>query len=116
MGRHDAAAFREQAGCWVRDGLRSVASVAHELGVPENILHGWLQTVEKQLGGTVCRFRAPARGRERRLRNLEEEHAILKIAMRLVASGRKSHGRSFTHTVPSYYNEVSGVSCVAERL
>ncbi|MCY0878974.1 MAG: transposase [Firmicutes bacterium] len=42
MGRRYAVAFKEQPVRLVREGHRSVASVARELGVPENPRHDWV--------------------------------------------------------------------------
>ncbi|MCY0878055.1 MAG: hypothetical protein OWU84_03805 [Firmicutes bacterium] len=84
MGRRHAVAFKEQAVCWVREGHRNVASVAHELGVPKNprhdCVHAWDKHPEPPFvgSGRLRPAEQAARDLERRIRDLEEERAILK--------------------------------------
>ncbi|MCY0877556.1 MAG: transposase [Firmicutes bacterium] len=89
-------AFQEQAVCLVLEGHRSMASVARELGVPENLRHDWVHALDEHpkppfVGSGRLRpaEQAAARDWERRIRDWEEENAILKRAMRIFASGRK---------------------------
>ncbi|MCY0877442.1 MAG: transposase [Firmicutes bacterium] len=46
MGRRYDVAFKEQAVRLVREGYRSVASVARELDVPENTLYDWVHALD----------------------------------------------------------------------
>ncbi|MCY0878413.1 MAG: hypothetical protein OWU84_05705 [Firmicutes bacterium] len=84
MGLRDAVAFPEQAVRLVREGHRSVASVARELGVPENPRHDGVHVLDKHPeqpfvgSGRLRPAEHAARDLERRIRDLEEENAILK--------------------------------------
>ncbi|MCY0879068.1 MAG: transposase [Firmicutes bacterium] len=119
MGRRYDVAFKEQAVRWVREGHRGVASVARELGVPENPLHDWVHALDQHPeqpfvgSGRLRPAEQAARDWERRIRDLEEEHAILKKAVRRVANGRKSHWRSFMHAAPPAGSRRGVKSCLS---
>ncbi|NMP25218.1 transposase [Sulfobacillus sp. DSM 109850] len=74
---------------------KSVAQVADELGIPSSTLHGWIKATQERpdepfIGSGQLRPEDhAARELQKRLRDLEEENAILKKAMRIFANDRK---------------------------
>ena len=74
---------------------KSGAQVARELGIPSKTLYGWVAAykgdpVEPFVGSGHLKAEDQAlRDLQRRIRDLEEENAILKKAMRLVTNDRK---------------------------
>ena len=79
------AEFRAQAVRLVRDGKRTIASVARELGIGQQTLSGWLRQAEIDEGGGPAGSLTTAEREElQRLRRdnkrLQEERDILKKA------------------------------------
>jgi len=74
---------------------KPVATVSKELGIPDTTLHQWLKNAREHperpfVGSGKLRVAdQEARECQRRIRDLEEENAILKKAMRIFANDRK---------------------------
>lgn len=89
------AAFKQQAVQLVTELHKPVADVARDLGIPDTTLHQWLKNArnhpaEPFVGSGRLRPDDQAmRDLQRRLRDLEEENAILKKAMRIFTQDRK---------------------------
>jgi len=76
--------FKEQAIKAVIDGKKSVAQVAHDLGISSKTLGPWVTAYRKELAGQPIPEDMPDKERmkelERRNRELEQENAFLKKA------------------------------------
>lgn len=87
--------FKAQAVRLVVELHKPARQVAHELGVPEQTLHGWIKAVQQDparpfVGSGRLRPEDQAlRDLHKRIRDLEEENAILKKAMRIFTNDRK---------------------------
>lgn len=85
-------AFKQQAVQLVTDLQKPVAAVARDLGIPDRTLHQWLKNARKHPdrpfvgSGNLRAEDQAARELQRRIRDLEEENAILKKAMRIFAN------------------------------
>ncbi|NMP22059.1 transposase [Sulfobacillus harzensis] len=84
MARRCDKAFKEQAIQMVIELHQPVAEVARDFGVPDTTLHQWLKNArehpwEPHVGsGHLREADQAARELQRRIRDLEEENAILK--------------------------------------
>ena len=84
MGKQYDTEFKMQAVRLATELNQSVAQVAQELGVPSSTLHGWIKATQEQpdrpfIGSGQLRPEdQAARELQKRLRDLEEENAILK--------------------------------------
>lgn len=89
------AAFKEQAVQLVTELQKPVAVVAKELGIPDTTLHQWVKNAREHPdrpfvgSGKLRDADQERRDLQRRVRDLEEENAILKKAMRIFANDRK---------------------------
>ncbi len=87
--------FKQRAVQLVLAGPKSGAQVARELGIPANTLYQWIQAYQEDPkhpfvgSGHLKPEDAAQRALERRIRDLEEENAILKKAMRIFTNDRK---------------------------
>jgi transposase len=87
--------FKHRAVQLVLEGSKPGAQVARELGIPANTLYQWVQAYRDDPkhpfvgSGHLKPDDAAQRALERRIRDLEEENAILKKAMRIFANDRK---------------------------
>ncbi|SMC06855.1 transposase [Sulfobacillus thermosulfidooxidans DSM 9293] len=88
-------AFKEQAVQLVLTQQKSGAQVARELGIPSKTLYAWVAAykadpVEPFVGRGHLKAEDQAlHDLQRRIRDLEEENAILKKAMRIFTNDRK---------------------------
>ena len=84
MGKHYDTEFKLQAVRLATDLNKSVAQVAEELGIPSSTLHGWIKATQQDPqrpfvgSGQLRPEDQAARELQKRLRDLEEENAILK--------------------------------------
>lgn len=93
--RHYDPDFKRQTVEYLLEQRKPVAQVARELEISPNTLHGWVkqykeksgQTVEG--GGTTAIDNRDLRELQKKIRDLEEENAILKKAMHIFAKDRK---------------------------
>ena len=92
MGKQYDTEFKLQAVRLATDLNKSVAQVAEELGIPSSTLHGWIKATQQDPqrpfvgSGQLRPEDQAARDLQKRLRDLEEENAILKKAMRIFAN------------------------------
>ena len=93
--RHDDQEFKIQTAQMILKQGKSVAQASRELGISKNTLHRWVNEY-KQDGEHAF----PGSGKlkpedqafhvmQKRIRDLEEENAILKKAMHIFAKDRK---------------------------
>lgn len=86
--------FKLDAVRLVEDGKR-IAEVARELDIAEQTLHNWVKKFSEDKdsafvgGGNLKPEDKAIRNLEKRLRDLEEENAILKKAMGIFAKNQK---------------------------
>ncbi len=84
MGKQYDNEFKSQAVRLATELNKSVAQVAEELGVPSSTLHGWIKATHQDPAqpftgsGQLRPADQAARDLQKRLRDLEEENAILK--------------------------------------
>ena len=84
MAKKYDAAFKEQAVQLVTELKKPVATVAQELGIPDTTLHQWLKNAREHPerpfvgSGKLRAADQEAREFQRRIRDLEEENALLK--------------------------------------
>jgi transposase len=89
------AEFKSQAVELVRRKTKPASRIAEELGVPRKTLYRWLEAGRQHPAEPFVgsgRLRAEdqrMRELERTVRDLQEENAILKKAMRIFANGQK---------------------------
>ncbi|MED2935178.1 transposase [Bacillus wiedmannii] len=85
--------FKRQSVQHILQTGKAVAQVARELGVSVNTLHGWVKKYKEEPKIKKQRtFRSKeqkASEIERRIRDLEEENAILKKAMHFFAKDHR---------------------------
>lgn len=85
--------FKRQSVKHIFTSGKSVAQVARELGVSVNTLHGWVKKYKQEPKVTKQRtFRSEdqqTKEMEQRIRDLEEENAILKKAMHFFAKDHR---------------------------
>jgi transposase len=90
--------YKQQTVEYILEQRKSVAQVARELDISANTLHGWIKQYKKQKPGQHAQEIRPEslderdlRALQKRIRDLEEENAILKIkkAMHIFAKDRK---------------------------
>ncbi len=92
MGKQYDTEFKLQAVRLATELNKSVTQVADELGIPSSTLHGWIKATQQDphqpfIGSGQLRPEdQAARDLQKRLRDLEEENAILKKAMRIFAN------------------------------
>ncbi|MDA8206586.1 MAG: transposase [Thermaerobacter sp.] len=92
MTRRYDKAFKEQAMQMVTELQKPVAEVARDLGIPDTTLHQWLKNHREHPeapyvgSGRLREADQATRDLQRRIRDLEEENAILKKAMRIFAN------------------------------
>ena len=92
MGKQYDTEFKLQAVRLATELNKSVTQVADELGIPSSTLHGWIKATQQDphqpfIGSGQLRPEdRAARDLQKRLRDLEEENAILKKAMRIFAN------------------------------
>ena len=92
--RYDRA-FKVEAARLVREEGRSVASVARDLGIGENLLHRWKQQLVQQgdtafVGtGNMSLEQAELRRLRRQLADVTEERNILKKAIAVFSDRRR---------------------------
>ncbi len=92
--RYDRA-FKVEAVRLVREEGRSVASVARDLGIGENLLHRWKQQFVQQgdtafVGpGNLSSEQAELRRLRRQLADVTEERDILKKAISVFSDRKK---------------------------
>jgi transposase len=73
---------------------KSVTQAARDLGIPENTLHRWLSDFKQDPetafvgSGNLKPEDKALRDMQRKIKDLEEENAILKKAMRIFANDR----------------------------
>ncbi|AUW94717.1 hypothetical protein BXT84_12805 [Sulfobacillus thermotolerans] len=95
MAKKYDAAFKAQAVQLVTELKKPIAEVARDLGIPDTTLPQWLKNVRQHPdrpfvgSGKLRPADQEVHDLPRRIRDLEEENAILKKAMRLVANDRK---------------------------
>lgn len=93
--QHYDAAFKQQAVQLVTELHKPVAEVARDLGIPDTTLHQWLKSAREHPdkpfvgSGRLRPDDQVTRELQRRIRDLEEENAILKKAMRIFTNDRK---------------------------
>ncbi len=84
-GKQYEEEFKHQSVKHVLQTGKAVAQVARELGISVNTLHGWVKKYKQESKVVQQRtFRSEdqkTNGMERRIRDVEEENAILKKAM-----------------------------------
>lgn len=88
-GKRYDAEFKADAARLVREGGRSVASVAKDLGVNPQTLRNWLGDDKKRPSSDKARImelEAELRAEKRRNNDLEESVAILKKAAAIFAT------------------------------
>ncbi|PGH78291.1 hypothetical protein CN899_28980 [Bacillus thuringiensis] len=85
--------FKRQSVKHISTTGKSVAQVARELGISVNTLHGWVKKYKQEPEVLKQRtFRSDnqqTKEMERRIRDLEEENAILKKAMHFFAKDHR---------------------------
>lgn len=89
------AEYKRQTVEYILEQRKSVAQVARELDISANTLHGWVKqfkqktSQEVQLDPSQPMDERALRELQKRIRDLEEENAILKKAMHIFAKDRK---------------------------
>jgi transposase len=89
------AAFKAQAVQLVTELKKPMAEVARDLGIPDTTLHQWLKNVRHHPdrpivgSGKLRPADQEVHDLQRRIRDWEEENAILKKAMRIFANDRQ---------------------------
>jgi transposase len=87
--------FKVQAVRMVKEDGKRVAEVARELDIAEQTLHNWVKKYNKDKeasfvgSGNLKPEDQSAHDQQRRIRDLEEENAILKKAMGIFAKDQK---------------------------
>jgi transposase len=87
--------FKIQTVQMIREQGKSVAQVARELGINKNTLHRWMDeyALDRNQAFPGSGHQRPEdqafRELQKRIRDLEEENAILKKAMHIFAKDRK---------------------------
>lgn len=98
MSKHKQydAEYKRQTVEYILEQRKSVAQVARELDISANTLHGWIKQYKKQNPsqfsqeiGLDSLDERDLRELQKRIRDLEEENAILKKAMHIFAKDRK---------------------------
>lgn len=97
MGKQYDADFKQQAVhlALAQAPEKPAAAIARELGVPKSTLYQWMEAVKTDpqqpfVGSGHLKAEDQAmHDLQRRVRDLEEENAILKKAMRIFANDRK---------------------------
>jgi transposase len=93
--RHYEKEFKVQTVKYILDGQKPVAQVARELEISDNTLYGWIKQYKQNSSqafvgrGHLKPDDQAAREIQKRLRDLEEENAILKKAMHIFAKDRR---------------------------
>jgi transposase len=87
--------FKKQTVEYILEQKKPVAQVARELDISANTLHGWVKQYKQKTGQAIQGdgFQPiddrDLRELQKRIRDLEEENAILKKAMHIFAKDRK---------------------------
>ncbi len=93
--KHYDREFKVQAVQLILEQHKSVTQAARDLGISENTLHRWLNDYKQDpdtafVGSGYLKPEDKAlRDMQRKIKDLEEENAILKKAMRIFANDRK---------------------------
>jgi len=94
-GQRYSEEFKQQALALVARKDKPATQIAQELGIPRKTLYKWMEAARQHPGEPFVgrgRLRAEdqqLRDLQRQVRNLQEENAILKKAVRLVTSDPK---------------------------
>ncbi len=87
--------FKFEAVRMVKEDGKKIAEVARELDIAEQTLHNWVSKYNKEQeagfvgSGNLKPEDKQARELQKRIRDLEEENAILKKAMGIFAKNQK---------------------------
>jgi len=87
--------FKIQTVKYILEAQKPVAQVARELEISDNTLYSWVKQYKQDAGqafvgrGHLRAHDHAAREIQKRIRDLEEENAILKKAMHIFAKDRR---------------------------
>lgn len=93
--RHYEKEFKIQTVKYILDGQKPVTQVARELEISSHTLYGWIKQYKQDAGqafvgrGNLKADDKAMREIQRRIRDLEEENAILKKAMHIFVKDRR---------------------------
>lgn len=88
MAKHYSDEFKEQAIKMVLEGKKSQNQIARELGLTSSTLNTWIRKHRDEVSG-VTEQNANEKALAKRIKELEEENAILKKAAAYFAKNQK---------------------------
>ena len=88
MAKHYSDEFKEQAIEMVLEGKKSQNQIARELGLTSSTLNTWIRKHRDEVSG-VTEQNANEKALAKRIKELEEENAILKKAAAYFAKNQK---------------------------
>jgi len=93
--RHYEKEFKIQTVKYILEAQKPVSQVARELEISDNTLYGWVRQYKQDAGqafvgrGHLKADDQSTREIQKRIRDLEEENAILKKAMHIFVKDRR---------------------------